>query len=217
MAKRNRFASGRDSGNLIQVQEKVKGPQNNAIVYCSQEAGWLFFLPQTLDLLDVQGTLKSLFQYHNLKASVLLKPVNPKGNQPWIFIGRTWCEDSTHWKRPWCCERLKAGGEGGDRGWDGWMTSQLNEREFEQIAGDSEGKPGVLQSCRHDLATKQQTFDCIIPEKVIWTVTICASIPGKLVRKFSWFISGKETEVDLKFLSPSALAGPWPLVWPLNN
>ena len=29
----------------------------------------------------------------------------------------------THWKRPWCWERLKAEGEGDDRGWDGWMTS----------------------------------------------------------------------------------------------
>ena len=35
----------------------------------------------------------------------------------------TWCEELTHWKRPWCWERLKAGGEGGDRGWDGWMAS----------------------------------------------------------------------------------------------
>ena len=31
----------------------------------------------------------------------------------------TWCEELTHWKRPWCWERLKAGGEGDDRGWDG--------------------------------------------------------------------------------------------------
>ena len=49
-----------------------------------------------------------------------IKPVNPKGNQPWIFIGRTvgwsWssstlttsCEELTHWKRPWCWEILKA-------------------------------------------------------------------------------------------------------------
>ena len=35
----------------------------------------------------------------------------------------TWCEETTHWKRPWCWERLKAGGEGDDRGWDGWMAS----------------------------------------------------------------------------------------------
>ena len=35
----------------------------------------------------------------------------------------TWCEEVTHWKRPWCWERLKAGGEGDNRGWDGWMAS----------------------------------------------------------------------------------------------
>ena len=27
-----------------------------------------------------------------------------------------------HWKRPWCRERLKARGEGDDKGWDGWMA-----------------------------------------------------------------------------------------------
>ena len=35
----------------------------------------------------------------------------------------TWCEVPTYWKRPWCWERLKVGGEGGDRGWDAWMAS----------------------------------------------------------------------------------------------
>ena len=62
-------------------------------------------------------------------------PVNPKGNQSWIFIGKdwcwswnsntlaTWCEELTHWKRPWWWERMKAGGGGNDRGWDGWMAS----------------------------------------------------------------------------------------------
>ena len=35
----------------------------------------------------------------------------------------TWCEELTHWKRPWCWERLRAGGKGDDRGWDGWMAS----------------------------------------------------------------------------------------------
>ena len=61
-----------------------------------------------------------------------IKSVIPKGNQSWILIGRTdaeapintlatWCEESTHWKRSWCWERLKAGGEGGGRGWDSWI------------------------------------------------------------------------------------------------
>ena len=35
----------------------------------------------------------------------------------------TWCEEPTHWKRIWCWERLRAVGEGGSRGWDGWMAS----------------------------------------------------------------------------------------------
>ena len=36
----------------------------------------------------------------------------------------TWCKEPTYWKRPWCWERLKAGEEGDNRGWDGWMASQ---------------------------------------------------------------------------------------------
>ena len=35
----------------------------------------------------------------------------------------TWCEELTHWKRSWCWERLRAGGEGDNRGWDGWVAS----------------------------------------------------------------------------------------------
>ena len=35
----------------------------------------------------------------------------------------TWYEELTHWKRPWCWERLKVGGEGDERGLDGWMAS----------------------------------------------------------------------------------------------
>ena len=35
----------------------------------------------------------------------------------------TWCEELTHWERPWGWERLSAGGEGGYRGWDGWIAS----------------------------------------------------------------------------------------------
>ena len=54
----------------------------------------------------------------------------------------TWCEELTHWKRPWCWEGLKAG-EGDDRGWDSRLASpthQLNGHKFEQILGNSEGK-----------------------------------------------------------------------------
>ena len=52
-----------------------------------------------------------------------IKPVNPKGNQLWLFVRRIDAEEQTHWKRPWCWERVRASGEGDDRGWDVWMVS----------------------------------------------------------------------------------------------
>ena len=59
----------------------------------------------------------------------------------------TWCEELTHLKRPWCWERLKVGGEGEDRGWNGWMASPtpwtrnwVNSRSWWWT-----GKPRVLQ------------------------------------------------------------------------
>ena len=41
----------------------------------------------------------------------------------WATELTDWCKELTHWKRPWCWERLKAGGEGDNRGWDGSMAS----------------------------------------------------------------------------------------------
>ena len=74
------------------------------------------------------------------------------GHQMW----RTDC-----WKRPWFWERLKAGGEGDDRGWDGWMASPT-QRTWIWVNSSSwwwTGRPGGLQSMgsqrvRHDWATE---------------------------------------------------------------
>ena len=60
----------------------------------------------------------------------------------------TWCEELTPWKRPWCWERLKAGGEGHDRGWNGWMAS-LTQWTWVWVNSGSwwwTGRPGMLQS-----------------------------------------------------------------------
>ena len=58
----------------------------------------------------------------------------------------TWCEELTYWKRPWCWERLRARGEGDDRGWDSWMASPtqwtwvwVNSRSWWWT-----GRPGML-------------------------------------------------------------------------
>ena len=60
----------------------------------------------------------------------------------------TWCKELTHWKRPWCLERLKAGGEGDNRGWDGWMASLTGWTRVWASSGSWwwTGKPGVQQS-----------------------------------------------------------------------
>ena len=60
----------------------------------------------------------------------------------------TWCEELTHLKRPWCWERLKAGGERDDRGWDGWMASPI---QWSWVWASSSswwwiGKPGTCCS-----------------------------------------------------------------------
>ena len=68
----------------------------------------------------------------------------------------------THWKRPWCWERLKAG-EGDDRGWDGWMASPTQQTWVWASSRRLEGQ-GSLASCSpwgcrvgHDLVTEQQS------------------------------------------------------------
>ena len=102
-----------------------------------------------------------------------IKPVNPKGNQPWRFTGRTDAEAPILWPpdvKSWLTEKdPDAGkdwgpwGEGGDWEWDGWMASLTQWTWVWASSGRWwwTGKPGVLQSMRsqrvgHDLVTEQQ-------------------------------------------------------------
>ena len=81
----------------------------------------------------------------------------------WRADVATWCEEPTHWKRPWCWEGLRAGGEGGTRVQDDWMASLTrwawhwanSRRQWRR------GEPGMLQSRRSqrvefNLATEQE-------------------------------------------------------------
>ena len=117
-----------------------------------------------------------------------IKPMNPKGNQPWMFIGKTNAQAETPilWPPDTKNQLIRKDPEVGKDwrqekgmpedemvGWHHW----LNGREFEQILGDSEGQ-GSLVSCKlmelqgvgRDLATEQQLqkkqVECINPYKL---------------------------------------------------
>ena len=84
----------------------------------------------------------------------ILKEISPEYSLEGLMLKlklqyfATWCEELTHWKRPWCGERLKAGEEGDNRGWDGWMSS-LTQWTWIWVNSGSlwwTGRPGVLQS-----------------------------------------------------------------------
>ena len=102
----------------------------------------------------LEKTLESLLDCKEIQT------VHPKGSSSWIFTVKywywswnsntlaTWCEELTHWKRPWCWEKLKAGGEGDYSGWDCSMAS-LTGWTWVWVSSGSwwwTGKPGMLHS-----------------------------------------------------------------------
>ena len=108
-----------------------------------------------------------------------IQPVHPKGNQSWMFIGRTdaeaeapntlatWCKELTHWKRPWSWERLKAGREGNDGGWDSWTASPIRWTWVWVSSGSWwwTGKSGVLQSMGFQSQTR-------LSDRTDWQIVI---------------------------------------------
>ena len=127
-------------------------------------------------------------------------------------------EEPTHWKRPWFWERWRAGGEGDDRGWDGWMASPTRWTWVWASSGRwwRTGRPGVLRSMglqrvRHDWATNTFKYFWFLPELVpsaVWSCTCSQevnSVPAhppwvwaELVTRF-----GKLTTVEASVMVPS--------------
>ena len=110
----------------------------------------------------------------------------------------TWCEEMTYWKRPWCWERLKAG-EGGDRGWDGWMAS-LTQWTWVWVNSGSwwwTGRPGVLQSmgsprAGHDWATELNWILGRVFQRTKWDDLMITWIYTKQVGSRSTYMEGKK-------------------------
>ena len=85
----------------------------------------------------------------------MLKEISPEYSLERLMLrlklqnfGRLMWRADSHLKRPWCCERLRAGGEGDDRGWDGWVVSPTQWTWVWVNSGSWwwTGRPGVLQS-----------------------------------------------------------------------
>ena len=101
-----------------------------------------------------------------------IQPVHSEGDQPWDFFGRNdakaealvlWTPYAKSWLtgKDWCWERLGAGGERDDPGWDGWMASQTRWTWIWVNSGSWwwTGRPGMLrfmgsQRVGHDWATE---------------------------------------------------------------
>ena len=107
-----------------------KGPSNQGYGFSSSHV-WIWELDYKESWAPKNGCLWTVVLEKTLESPLDCKeiqPVHPKGNQSWIFIGRTdvetetpipfwatWYKELTHLKRPCCWERLKAGGERNDR------------------------------------------------------------------------------------------------------
>ena len=143
----------------------------------------------------------------------------------------TSCEELTHWKRLWCWEGLGAGGEGDDRGWDGWMAS-LTRWTWVWVNSGSwwwTGKPGVLrfmgsQRVGHDWATELNWTDVyfhssqinlVIPSLTYWSFKSVSNSYLCLLTFCYWFL----TEVSLHVVREHTLHSliqfnlPWFFLW----
>ena len=79
----------------------------------------------------------------------ILKDINPEYSLEGRMLNlnsntlATWCEELSHVKRPWCWERLKAGGAGDYRGWNGWMASPTQWAGIWVNSGSWDGQGGL--------------------------------------------------------------------------
>ena len=122
---------------------------------------------------------------------LILKEINPEYSLEGLML-KLKLQSYYSLERPWCWERLKAGGEGNDKGWDGWMASLTRWTEFEQARGFDDGQGSLACCSPWDCKESDST------ERLNWIVT---SLVYGYGRKYS--IShcfGKEMKQTIKYI-----------------
>ena len=144
---------------------------------------WTVVLEKTLesplDCKEIQPVLKEIILEASLERLNLKLKLQYFGH----LMEKT---DPDAWKRPWCWARLKAGGEGDNRGWDGWMSSPTQWTWVWVNSGSWwwTGRPGVLQSMgsqrvRHGWATELNSWQSCKQEKS-FSVDVCEYLDLKI-------------------------------------
>ena len=172
---------------LIKKQRRYfanKGPSSQVYGFSSNHV-WMWELDYKQSWAPKNWCFQTVALEKNLGSPLDYKEIQPvhlKGNESWIFIGRTdveaetpilWPPDGKNWviwkdpfAFPWCWERLQVGGEGDDRGWDGWMAS-LTQWTWVWVNSGSwwwTGKPGVLRS----VGSQRLRFDWVTELNKMW-------------------------------------------------
>ena len=98
----------------------------------------------------------------------------------------TWCKELIHWKRSWCWEGLRVGGEGDNRGWDGWMASLTRWTWGWGNSGVGDGQGG-LECCDSRGRKESDTTEQLNWTELNWSKYICISIGANtLIKIIVW-------------------------------
>ena len=109
--------------------------------------------------------------HHNFQEEISPEYSERTDTEAETYTLATWCGELTDWKRLWRWEKLKAGGEGDNRGWDSWMASLTDVHEFEQALGVCDGQGSLVYCNSRGLKESDTT------EWLNWTV---GRIDGKI-------------------------------------
>jgi len=115
-----------------------KGPSSQSYCFSSSHVRWMWELDYKESWMPKNWCFWIVWCWRRLlrvpwiarrSNQSILKEISPEYSLEGLMLKlklqslATWCRELTHLKRPWCWERLKAGREGDNRGWDGWMAS----------------------------------------------------------------------------------------------